>query len=62
MYIRKPLPTTATTMGKVCPVCGHKSYSRGGVHPQCAALLVDQPLLAARQHDQTSETTVKKKP
>ncbi len=21
---------------KICPVCGERSYSRGGIHPQCA--------------------------
>ena len=62
MYIRKPLPMTATAMGKVCPVCGHTSYSRGGVHPQCSALLVERPLLAARRRDQASEKRVKLKP
>ena len=62
MYIRKHIPTTATTMGKACPVCGHTSYSRGGVHPQCQALLVDQPLLAARRRDRAVEKAVQRKP
>jgi len=62
MYLRKPLPITATPLGKVCPVCGHTSYSRGGVHPQCQALLVDQPLLAARRRARALEKPVKGKP
>jgi hypothetical protein len=62
MYIRKPLPIAATAMGTVCPVCGHTSYSRGGVHPQCSALLVDRPLLAERRRDRALERPVKRKP
>ena len=28
---------------KVCPVCGKRSYSLGGIHPQCSMLLADAP-------------------
>ena len=26
----------ADSSKKICPVCGKRSYSRGGIHPQCA--------------------------
>jgi endogenous inhibitor of DNA gyrase (YacG/DUF329 family) len=29
-----------------CPVCGKASYSPGGIHPQCAMQLADEPRLA----------------
>lgn len=28
---------------KTCPVCHQKSYSRDGIHPQCAAQKADEP-------------------
>jgi predicted RNA-binding Zn-ribbon protein involved in translation (DUF1610 family) len=35
--------TTQKGAGKVCPVCGLTSYSRGGIHPQCALTQADAP-------------------
>ena len=29
--------------GQVCPVCGKRSYSRHGIHPQCAVQQADAP-------------------
>ena len=34
-------------LGSVCPVCGKKSYSSAGVHPQCSMQLADAPRQAA---------------
>lgn len=34
-------------LGSVCPVCGKKSYSAAGVHPQCSMQLADAPRQAA---------------
>lgn len=28
--------------GKPCPVCGKATYSRGGIHPQCAIVQADE--------------------
>jgi len=28
---------------RMCPVCGTRSYSRHGVHPQCAVRQADAP-------------------
>ncbi len=38
MSEKKPMPLVQPK-GKVCPVCGNRSYSKDGIHPQCA---VDQ--------------------
>lgn len=27
--------------GKICPICGKRSYSAGGTHPQCAVRRAD---------------------
>jgi len=62
MYIAKQNTTMATATGKPCPVCGHTSYSRGGVHPQCSALLADQPFLAMRQRDRATKKLPRSKP
>jgi hypothetical protein len=40
----KPAPLmTMPSLGTVCPVCGKKSYSVGGIHPQCAVVQADAP-------------------
>lgn len=36
-------PPTAATGGRKCPVCGHATYSRSGIHPQCAVAQADRP-------------------
>jgi hypothetical protein len=43
MSEKKPTPIVAERGGKVCPVCGKQSYSREGVHPQCAMIQADAP-------------------
>ena len=36
MSEKKPAPWISQPGGKVCPVCGTRTYSQGGIHPQCA--------------------------
>lgn len=44
MNTHKPEPLyPAIERGKVCPVCGKRAYSLGGVHPQCAVQQADAP-------------------
>ena len=31
---------------RLCPVCGKAAYSRGGIHPQCAAQKADATRMA----------------
>jgi hypothetical protein len=38
----KPEPLMPSLMRPPCPVCGQVSYSRAGIHPQCAMLAADQ--------------------
>jgi hypothetical protein len=39
----KAIPPTTDRGGKECPVCGKRSYSRTGIHPQCAIVQADMP-------------------
>ena len=51
-------PMAADRDSKNCPVCGKRSYSREGIHPQCAALRADAPrrlLLAAEKKAKAAE-------
>jgi hypothetical protein len=43
MSDKKPTPQIPIESGKVCPVCKTRTYSRGGIHPQCAVLQADAP-------------------
>jgi hypothetical protein len=33
---RRPRPLFEPPSCQICPVCGNVSYSRSGIHPQCA--------------------------
>jgi hypothetical protein len=39
--MEKPKPLNSEPPRKICPVCGEPSYSRAGIHPQCAAVQAD---------------------
>ena len=43
MSAKKPHPVDSGSggPGKICPVCGEVSYSRAGIHPQCAVAQAD---------------------
>ncbi len=43
MSEKKPTPIVVGPRGKFCPICGKRSYSREGVHPQCAMMQADAP-------------------
>lgn len=48
MDCTKPEPLyTVPSLGTICPVCGKKSYSSAGIHPQCAVKQADAPREAA---------------
>ena len=41
MSEKKPVPWISQPSGKLCPVCGKRTYSQGGIHPQCAVHQAD---------------------
>jgi len=43
MSIIKPVPIVPQLLKNICPICGKASYSRGGIHPQCAVTQADEP-------------------
>lgn len=48
--VKKPPPLLEAPRSRaVCPVCGKASYSRGGVHPQCAVNKADAIQTALRK-------------
>jgi len=53
MSEKKPTPLVSQQSGKECPVCGKRTYSQGGIHPQCAVHQADaarnEKLKAARK-------------
>lgn len=43
MTSKKPEPLLTQAPGKFCPICGKRSYSLRGIHPQCAVQQADAP-------------------
>ena len=43
MSEKKPTPIVVERDNKKCPICGKSSYSRDGIHPQCAMAQADGP-------------------
>ena len=56
MHVLKPVPIFPLLPQKLCPICGVASYSRDGIHPQCALLQADETaeLTAATQANRES--------
>jgi len=54
MHHKKPLPLLLVDAPprRLCPVCGVVSYSREGVHPQCAERRADAPRMERVMADQ----------
>jgi hypothetical protein len=63
MSEKKPVPVMADAGQKLCPVCGKRSYSAAGTHPQCAQIQAEalrKERLAAEKA--VEEKTAKKAP
>jgi hypothetical protein len=41
MSEKKPTPLVVQRSDRICPVCGKRSYSAAGVHPQCSMKRAD---------------------
>jgi hypothetical protein len=57
---KKPTPVIQNVSNKICPICGKVSYSRDGIHPQCAIVQADAPREQQRMAKKKAEA--KKKP
>ncbi|MFO0790876.1 MAG: hypothetical protein U0805_15570 [Pirellulales bacterium] len=56
----KSIVIPSPTPKHLCPVCGTPSYSRGGIHPQCALQQADAPRLDKLRADRAAEPKIKK--
>ncbi len=54
MHHKKPVPLLLVDAPprRLCPVCGAVSYSREGIHPQCAERRADAPRMERIQAEQ----------
>ena len=57
---KKPTPILDEHNGKACPVCGKRSYSAGGIHPQCAVQQADEPRAQQLKEKKKTEALKKK--
>ncbi len=57
MSEKKSVPLVSQPSGKVCPVCGKRTYSQGGIHPQCAVLQSDAARSEKLKADRKLEAT-----
>ena len=62
MSEKKPTPLISEPSGKVCPICGKRTYSRGGIHPQCAVFQADAPRTEELKAERLREANVPKPP
>ncbi len=65
MSVKKPTPTLESRDAKLCIVCGKRSYSRNGIHPQCAVRQAEAPRtlrLKAERKLQAKKGTATKSP
>ena len=49
-----------TQNNRECPVCGKPSYSKNGIHPQCAAVQADLPRIQKIAEEKKNATNAKK--
>jgi predicted RNA-binding Zn-ribbon protein involved in translation (DUF1610 family) len=60
MSEKKPTPWISQQTGKVCPVCGTRTYSQGGIHPQCAVSQADAARAAKLKAERKIEASTAK--
>ena len=56
---KKPDPLISHRIHDRCPVCGEKSYSSAGIHPQCAVRRADEKrleIVKQQKQDEPVET------
>jgi len=55
--MKKPQPLLPEDKHDVCPVCGEKSYSQAGVHPQCSVKQADEKRMESVKREQQKAET-----
>jgi hypothetical protein len=59
MSIIKPVVIVPQLLKNLCPICGKASYSRGGIHPQCAMQQADEPRTLRLRAARIAESKIK---
>ncbi len=60
MSIIKPEAILPQPVANLCPICGKASYSRGGIHPQCAIQQADEPRMVRLRAEKKAVVAVPK--
>jgi hypothetical protein len=60
MNAKRPAPLHEVRPRPNCPICGHPSYSRAGIHPQCAQKQADDQRMQVIKAKQKAGSTQKK--
>jgi predicted RNA-binding Zn-ribbon protein involved in translation (DUF1610 family) len=60
MSILKPVPVIPQPAKMRCPICGETTYSRGGIHPQCAIQQADEPRTVKLRADRKKAAKIEK--
>jgi hypothetical protein len=60
MNAKRPEPLYEAKSRPKCPVCGHTTYSRAGIHPQCAQDRADEQRMQAVKAKRNAAPTVEK--
>ena len=60
MSEKKPTPWVSQPSGKVCPVCGTRTYSHEGIHPQCAVNQADSARTEELKVERKREASIPK--
>lgn len=60
MHSKRPIPLYVAKPRPLCPVCGQPSYSRAGVHPQCAQDRADKVRMEQVKAKRDSEASTNK--
>jgi hypothetical protein len=60
MSILKPVIVVPGPARIFCPICGEATYSRGGIHPQCAMAQADEPRATRLRNARRTEATIDK--
>ncbi len=55
MTSKKPTPLVSGNKHEKCPICGERSYSRTGIHPQCSRRQFDEKRVSRIKREQAEK-------
>lgn len=60
MTFIEPVAIIPQFVRNICPICGKATYSRGGIHPQCAMQKADEPRMIRLRAARRAEVKLEK--